>query len=146
MDLSSHSSSKNPLSTLARALLFCRELQPLKGSEQSPGRPHASTAGTFLVFGVPGKGVWQHRAGRQGAGAEPVGCCLKPHSGDPPLSFQFVPISSPAPPLSTLTMATSAGRPMPTSATTPASSRPCRTTAPRPWGPKVCDWPGGPAP
>lgn len=54
MGLSSHLSSKNPLSTLARALLFCRELQPLKGSEQSPGHPHASAAGTCLVFRVSG--------------------------------------------------------------------------------------------
>jgi len=61
----------------------------------------------------------------------------------PPLSFQFVPISSPAPPPSTLTTATSAGRPTPTSATTPASSRPCRTTARRPWGPKVRGHAGG---
>lgn len=69
--------------------------------------------------------------------------CPGPHSGDPPLSFQFVPVSSPAPPPSTLTTATSAGRPTPTSAITPASSRPCRTTAPRPWAPKVHSWPGG---
>lgn len=68
----------------------------------------------FWFLGCWWGSVWQHRAGRQGPEAEPVGCCLKPHSGDPPLSFQFVPISSPALPPSTLTMATSAGRPMPT--------------------------------
>lgn len=72
MGLSSHSSSKNPLSTLAQALLCCRELQPLKGLQQSPGHPHASPAGTFLVLGWWGgmSGSTDRQAGTRGRTCE----------------------------------------------------------------------------
>lgn len=146
MWLSSHSSSRNPPGTLAQALLCSGESQPLKGSEQSPGHPLGSVLVPVWFSGWQGRVSGTTEWAEQGPGAEPMRCCLGTHGGDPHLSFQFVPHSSPAPPPSTLTMATSAGRPTPTSAITPASSPPCRTTARRPWGPKVRAGPGGQAP